>query len=460
MDADAGGTSLYATRRPPPADRCFRSAAVETALARTKDRIGDPVLAWLFENAFPNTLDTTVAFDDSGAAPDTFIITGDIPALWLRDSTAQVWPYLPFMAEDPALRRMVEGLIRRQAACVQLDPYANAFYREPVLGEWQHDLTDMKPGVHERKWELDSLMYFLRLCRGYRQHANDLAPFDAGWVAALDRLLDCLRDQQQDNHRYRFVRSANKAVTTLKHDAGRGQPSRFCGMVRSAYRPSDDACTFPFLVPANAMAVVELRAAAGLCEELAPRHGIAVTRLAGEFRALAGEIETGILAYGRVHPDGGSTELAYEVDGFGSHLLMDDANTPSLLSLPYLGYLDVQDPIYQRTRARVLSAANPYFVQGSAGAGLGSPHVSRKHIWPLGLMMQALTSTDDQEISSCLRLLVKAHASTGLMHEAFRVDDPADFTRPWFAWANTLFGELVMKLVEERPHLVQVPVAP
>jgi len=448
--------STLPTRRPSPASRCFRSEAVETALAQAKNRIGDPVLAWLFENAFPNTLDTTVTFDASGKVPDTFVVTGDIPAMWLRDSTAQVWPFLPFMANDETLRAMIEGVIRRQTASIQLDPYANAFYREPVFGEWRNDQTEMRPGVHERKWELDSPMYFLRLCRGYRIHARDFAPFDAGWVNALQSMLTCLRDQQQDDHRYRFVRSATKAGKY----AGRGNPSRYCGMVRSAYRPSDDACTFPFLVPSNAMAVVELRATADLCDELASLHGAEVIRIAAECRALAGEIQNGIEAFGLVHAGEDSAEFAYEVDGFGSRLLMDDANTPSLLSLPYLGYVDVHDPIYQRTRKRVLSSANPYFVQGALGAGLGSPHVSRKHIWPMGLTMQAITSTDDQEIKTCLHLLVKAHTATGLLHESFHVDDPADFTRPWFAWANTLFGELIIKLLAERPHLVEGPLAP
>ena len=441
------------TRRPPPPQRCFQSEAVESALAEGARRIGDPVLAWLFTNTFPNTLDTTVTFDESGEHPDTFVVTGDIPAMWLRDSTAQVWPFLPFMAKDERLRKMVEGLIRRQVSCVQLDPYANAFYREPVFGEWRNDQTDMKPGVHERKWELDSPLYFLRLCRGYRQQAGDFAPFDAAWVAALDRILDCLRDQQRDEHRYRFVRSATKAPP----HAGRGNPSRFCGLVRSAYRPSDDACIFPFLIPSNAMAVVELRATASLCEELHPQLGDALRQTAGEFRALAAEIEAGIQAFGRVETGPGALEFAYEVDGFGSRLLMDDANTPNLLSLPYLGYVAVQDPVYQRTRARVLSAANPYFAQGTLGAGLGSPHVSRKHVWPMGLMMQAITSTDDAEITTCLRLLVKAHAVTGFMHESFHVDDSSNFTRPWFAWANTLFGELILKVLAERPHLIEGP---
>lgn len=444
------------SHRPSPSSRCFQSEAVESALVEGISRIGDPVLAWLFENTLPNTLDTTVTFDEGGEHPDTFVVTGDIPAMWLRDSTAQVWPYLPFLANDTRLRRMVEGLIRRQAACLQLDPYANAFYRDPVFGEWRNDQTEMKPGVHERKWELDSPLYFLRLCRGYRHHTGDFAPFDATWVAALHNILDCLRDQQKDDHRYRFVRSATKAPP----HAGRGNPSRFCGLVRSAYRPSDDACMFPFLIPSNAMAVVELRATAGLCEELHPQPGDELHRMAGEFRALAEEIEKGIRAFGLVETGPGAIEFAYEVDGFGGRLLMDDANTPNLLSLPYLGYCKTNDPVYVRTRARVLSAANPYFVQGALGAGLGSPHVTRRHVWPMGLMMQAITATEDAEIMSCLRLLVKAHAEAGFMHEAFHVDDASNFTRPWFAWANTLFGELILKVLAERPHLVEGPLAP
>lgn len=447
------------SRRPPPAARCFRSAVVEDALARTVDRIADPVLAWLFGNAWPNTLDTTVQCGERDGQPDTFIITGDIPALWLRDSTAQVWPFLPFLREDGALRRMVEGLIRRQASCLLVDPYANAFYREPVFGEWRNDQTDMKPGVHERKWELDSPMYFLRLCRGYWTHAGDLVPFDASWVDALRAVLACLRDQQHDQHRYRFLRGAPVTADVLDRK-GRGHPSRFCGLVRTAFRPSDDAVQFPFLVPANAMAVVELRAAAALCDAVSAAGRGAAADAARECRALAEEIRAGLLRHGVVATEDGSTEYAYEVDGFGSRLMIDDANTPSLLSLPYLGYVDAQDPVYQRTRRRVLSPANPYFVQGKVGAGLGSPHVSRNHLWPMGLVMQALTSTNDGEILQCLRLLVRAHAATGLIHESFHKDDPADFTRPWFAWANTLFGELILRLGHERPELLRLSMSP
>lgn len=436
--------------RPPPDQRRFVSPAVDEHLAAVAARIADPRLAALFSDCAPNTLDTTVDFRrDADGAPDTYVITGDIDAMWLRDSAAQVWPFLPLAHADAALRDMLAGVVRRQARCVVLDPYANAFYRDPVLGYWQTDRTEMRPGVHERKWELDSLAYFFRLSHGYWAATADLSPFDETWRSAVAVALSTLRVEQRTGEGplrspYVFERPGG---SRLPRD-GRGAASRNCGLVRCGFRPSDDMVAHPFLVPANAMAAVALRDLALLLDALAQ------PALATECRALAAEIALALEEHAVVaHPRHGDI-WAYEVDGYGARNLMDDANAPSLLSLPYLGFCAKDDPRYLRTRAFVLSADNPWFVSGTAAAGVGSPHTGPGTIWPMALVMQALTARDDAEIVACLRALVATDAGTGFMHESFRADDPRVFTRPWFAWANTLFGELVLTLAAERPHLL------
>lgn len=437
-------------RRPPAGERRFTSEAVERTIADVKRRLANPELAWLFENCFPNTLDTTVHHRIVDGAPDTFVVTGDIDAMWLRDSTAQVWPYLPLVHDDEPLRRLIEGVIRRQSRCIRIDPYANAFYDGPGDSPWADDLTDMKPELHERKWEVDSLCWPIRLAHGYWRATGDTRPFDADWREAMRLVVRTFREQQREEGPgpYRFQRVTGWQTDTVA-GSGYGNPMRPVGLIVSIFRPSDDATTFPFLVPSNHFAVVSLRQLAELWSALGHEPAFAA-----DGRALADEVEAALARHAVVeHPAHGRV-WAYEVDGFGNRHHMDDANVPSLLSLPYLGCCPADDPLYRRTRGFVLSGDNPYWVRGAAGAGVGGPHAGRDRIWPLGLVMQALTSTDDGEIRSLLETLTRTHAGTGFMHEAFHKDDPADFTRSWFAWANTLFGELILTLLRERPHLV------
>lgn len=439
------------TGRPALADRHFTSPAVERTIERVKRELADPELALLFENCFPNTLDTTVDFGDVDRRPDTFVITGDIDAMWLRDSTAQVWPYLPLMAGDAALTRLVEGVIRRQTRCILIDPYANAFNKEPGESPWKDDLTEMKPELHERKWEIDSLCYPIRLAHRYWEVTRDASPFDDAWRDAMRLVVRTFQEQQRKDGPgpYKFQRVTGWQTDTVA-GSGYGNPIRPVGLIVSTFRPSDDATVFSFLVPSNHFAVVSLRQLADLAEI----HGLGAA-FAAECRALAAEVETALREHAVVsHPALGDV-WAYEVDGFGNRHHMDDANIPSLLSLPYLGACAKDDPLYLRTRAFVLSEHNPYFFRGTAGAGVGGPHAGMDRIWHLGLLMQALTSTSDAEIASVLDTLKRTHAGTSFMHESFHKDDPADFTRSWFAWANTLFGELILTVLAERPGLVR-----
>lgn len=436
----------YVSQRPAQAERLFRSRAVEKKIAEVKAMLTNPKLAWMFENCFPNTIDTTVHFrTDEDGQPDTFVYTGDIHAMWLRDSGAQVWPYLQLANEDPELREMLKGVIRRQLKCILLDPYANAFNDGPTGGEWQSDNTRMIPEVHERKWEIDSLCYPLRLAYEYWKVTGDASVFDSLWLEAMEKVLETFTTQQRRDGvgPYSFMRKTERAFDTLSNN-GLGAPVKPCGLIVSSFRPSDDATTLQFLVPSNFFAVASLRQAAEILTEV--NHD---KTLAGRCTALADEVEDALHRYAVVnHPEFGPV-YAFEVDGFGNTLLMDDANVPSLLAMPYLSGMDAGDPMYRNTRRLVWSESNPYFFKGAKGEGIGGPHVGYGMAWPMSIMMKAFTSTDDEEIAACMRMLMDTDAGTGFMHESFNVDNPDDFTREWFAWQNTLFGELVLKLIAD-----------
>jgi meiotically up-regulated gene 157 (Mug157) protein len=437
--------------RPAVGQRRFSSRAVEAAIAEFGQRVPDAELGWLFGNCFPNTLDTTVTPSTHLGRPDTYVITGDIDAMWLRDSAAQVWPYLAMTKQDARLRQLVAGVINRHTRCIVQDPYANAFYNDPnKVGEWHTDKTAMQPGVHERKWEIDSLCYPIRLAYHYWKTTGDEQPFDAHWRQAIALTVKTFREQQRKTGPgpYHFQRATAKATDTQAL-GGYGYPVRPCGLIASAFRPSDDATLLPFLVPSNFFAVISLRQAALMLNDI--HHDGAAYQ---DLMALADEVALALRTHAIIaHPQYGPV-YAYEVDGYGGHALLDDANVPSLLSLPYLGAIPLNDPVYQNTRRLVLSAANPFFCKGQAGEGIGGPHVGQDMIWPISIAIRGLTSTDEVEIRACVQTLKATHAGTGYMHESFHKDDPSRYTRPWFAWANTLFGEFLWKVYQEHPALL------
>jgi uncharacterized protein len=439
--------------RPVPADRKFSSPAIEEVIARVKKQIPDPVLATMFERCFPNTLDTTVFPGTREGHPDTFVITGDIDAMWQRDSSAQVHPYLPYAKQDPMLKRLLQGVVRRQVQNILIDPYANAFMRspsDPPLSWTVHDRTDMKPSVGERKWEVDSLCYTIRLAHGYWKATGDTSPFDAQWEDAAGAIVRTFREQQRFASKgpYSFQRLTTNPLDTTPL-GGYGNPARPVGMIFSMFRPSDDCCTYPLFVPANLFAMNALTQLQELASE------VSAHKLANDCEALLGTVRPAVQQYARVRHQSFGEIWAYEVDGYGNHNFMDDANAPSLLSLPYLGCCDVQDPLYQRTRKFVLSEANPYLFEGSAAKGVGSPHTGLGDIWPMAIIMHALTSTDDREIVQCVQWLRDTTAGTDFMHESFDANNPAKFTRAWFAWANTLFGELILQQANSKPDLLR-----
>jgi uncharacterized protein len=452
--AAAAAPGGFVSQRPPLAKRRFVSAAVERELGRLKACIADPELAWMFENCYPNTLDTTVFTGTIDGKPDTFVITGDIDAMWLRDSAVQVEPYLPLARDDRPLREMLHGLIQRQARCILIDPYANAFVRDPGarsnLDSATLDDTEMRPGVAQRKWEIDSLCYPMRLAHDYWAITRDRAPFDELWRRSAALIVATLRVQQRKEAPgpYRYQRLTKIPTDSLMLD-GYGPPSNKVGLIHSAFRPSDDACVYPFLVPANLFAVSSLRQVARVHREA--RGDAAAAR---EAEALANEVEAALRAHAIV-PDGrGGQVWAYEVDGFGNWLFADDAGIPSLYGLPLIEAASVDDPLYQRTAALAWSPRNPFFVQGSAASGIGSPHMGLDKVWPMALIARAMVTRDEGVVRDCLRTLKATHAGTGFMHESFHKDDPASFTRAWFAWVNGMFGQMIGSVAVRYPRLL------
>jgi meiotically up-regulated gene 157 (Mug157) protein len=433
----------YECKRPAQKDRLFVSEAVDAKIAEVVKLLENDRLAWMFSNCFPNTLDTTV---HPNGEYDTFVYTGDIHAMWLRDSGAQVWPYLQLINDDPALKKMIAGVILRQFTCITIDPYANAFYKEAdKRGEWATDRTKMLPGVHERKWEIDSHCYPIRLAYEYWKISGDASIFSDLWIKSIELTLQTFREQQRKNGvgPYTFMRNTTRAFDTVSND-GKGTPVKPVGLIVSSFRPSDDATTLQFLVPSNFFAVTSLRKAAEILTTVNNRKD-----LADQCLELAAEVETALKKYATYnHPEFG-TIYAFEVDGFGNHLLMDDANVPSLLAMPYLGDVDINDPIYQNTRRFVWSESNPYFFRGKVAEGIGGPHIGYDMAWPMSIMMKAFTSQNDEELKWCIETLMKTDAGTGFMHESFHVDDPDKFTRSWFAWQNGLFGELILKIIAD-----------
>jgi meiotically up-regulated gene 157 (Mug157) protein len=443
--AGISAATAYVSKRPKLSERHFTSAAVENAIVRVKKQIRDPKLAWMFENCFPNTLDTTVNYRVQNGRPDTFVYTGDIHAMWLRDSSAQVWPYLSLCKNDEPLRQLIAGVVNRQTKCVLIDPYANAFNDGPGHSEWLTDLTDMKPELHERKWEIDSLCYTVRLTYHYWKTTGDTSVFSADWKKAAATIVKTFREQQRKDGlgTYKFQRKTERQLDTQCND-GWGSPVKPVGLIVSTFRPSDDATTYGFLIPSNLFAVTSLKQLAEISQTVTGDNAFAKA-----CTDLATEVQTAIdryavadhLHYGKIY--------AFEVDGFGNRLFMDDANVPSLLAMPYLGCLDAADTIYQNTRRFVWSADNPYFFKGTAGEGIGGPHIGYDMVWPMSIILKAMTSSNDAEIRTCIRMLRDTDADTGFMHESFNKNNPEKFTRSWFAWVNTLFGELIVKLERE-----------
>lgn len=408
---------------------------IKNIATEISDHLEDQKLKELFYNCFINTMETTVSIDED----DTFVITGDIPAMWLRDSTSQIEHYLPFINNYPELKDIFTGLIHRQVKCILIDPYANAFNKEPNGQKCDNDLTKDNPWVWERKYGIDSLCYPIRLIYKYWKETDDVSFFNKEIKTVFDLIIDLWETEQYHFKKsdYSFQRLNCSPTDTLSNN-GLGNKVAYTGMSWSGFRPSDDACQYGYLVPANMFAYVVL----GYIEEIAVTiyHD---SKLKEKASALKTEIHDGIERYGVVEKEGFGKIYAYEVDGFGNHNFMDDANVPSLLSIPYLGYKNIDDEIYQNTRRFILSHHNPFYYEGKVAKGIGNPYTPPKYIWHIALSMQGLTTNDPDEISDLLETLKNTDGNQGHMHEGFHCDDSAEYTRNWFAWSNSLFAHFI-----------------
>ncbi len=407
-----------------------------------KLKVKYPELAPFFKNCFLNTIETTVAKLDDGGY---FVITGDIPAMWLRDSASQLSHYIRYANEDEDLKEIIRSVIAKHAYYINIDPYANAFNAVPNSKSHKDETDFYHDLIWERKYEVDSLCASIYLAYQYYMQTLDASIFTEEFHDMLEVIIAVFKLEQ--NHfqesRYFFNRTDCPETDTLPN-GGKGNEVAFTGMTWSGFRPSDDRCVYGYLVPSNMMAVCALKKAAELLNA-----GYEDTRLESECRSLAFDIDEGIKTHGVYEHEKFGKIYAYEVDGKGNVRLMDDANSPSLLSAPYLGYAEKDDEIYLNTRKFILSQSNPWYFEGSVAKGVGSPHTGLDKIWHIALTMQALTSLDEAEIKECINMLTTTHAGTFLMHESFNKNDDTDFTRPWFAWANSLFAELMIRLAGE-----------
>jgi meiotically up-regulated gene 157 (Mug157) protein len=413
-----------------------------TALEELRERVTAAVgeqAAMMVERFADETMNRAARRLDDGTV---FLVTGDIPAMWLRDSAAQVLPLLRLGDEYcPGGEDFVAGVLRRQLSFIVLDPYANAFNAAPNGAGHQRDKTTMSPHIWERKYEVDSLCYPLYLAESFWHATGRIDVFDELYWRAVERVLDVWEVEQDHDSRseYRFQRRFARSTGTLAR-RGRGAAVAVTGLTWSGFRPSDDACVYGYNVPGNMFASRVLARLRQIAEAAAPPPDSTLIQRAAR---LCEAIEQGLCEYAVVDDPVTGPRWAYEVDGHGGVLEMDDANVPSLLSLPRLGYCQADDPLYRATRAFVLSPRNPHFHRGRAAAGVGSPHTPKRHVWPIALAMAALTDPDEAAKRAAVATLLETRGGTDRIHESFHVDRPGKWTRRWFSWAEATFCDLV-----------------
>ena len=412
--------------------------SVKNFMGQVKRQFADsPKLGQMFEQCYCNTITTTVRDMEDGTS---HVITGDIPAMWLRDSAAQIRPYLVLAKEDDTIRDMIKRVLSRQFQFILTDPYANAFNESANGNHWAEDVTKTNAWVWERKYETDSLCYPVQLAWLLWKYTGDTGQFDASCKDAIHTILHTFRTEQfhESKSEYSFMRPDTYYTDTLSREGKGALCKEGIGMTWSGFRPSDDSCTYGYLVPSNMFAAVILAYVKEIAAEVWKDE-----ELSSQAEGLCREIQKSIEKYGVTEKEGYGNIYAYETDGFGQYNLMDDANVPSLLAMKYLGYRGNEE-IYRNTRKMILSEANPYYYSGEQAAGIGSPHTPPGYIWHIALAVQGLTETDRSKKRELLELLADTDGGTGMMHEGFHKDDASLYTRPWFSWANAMFCELAL----------------
>ncbi len=417
--------------------------AMLSRVADYRERLKEhPQLARLYENGFLTTIRTVMDLCEDGTY---FGFVGDIPGMWLRDSTTQVMHYVT-LAKDPTVAQILEGLLRRQLRCIAIDPYANAFNRAANGNGHIDDLPLQNAWVFERKYEIDSLCYPIRLLYLYWKETGNTGLIREMLEDTARIIVDVWRVEQHhmEQSPYRFIRPNPPVPWDTIPGDGMGSPVAYTGMTWCAFRPSDDGCTYGYLTASEMFAVVVLGYMAEMLETVCGNSA-----LAKECRDLGQEIDEGIRTYCIIEHETYGKIYACETDGMGHYSLIDDANVPSLLSIPYIGYASADDEIYQNTRRFLLCKENPFYFEGRYARGIGSRHTPDNYVWHLSLVMQGLTSIDREEKRELLRMISSTDAGTGLLHEGFDVDHPENYTRDWFPWPNALFVEFIEKCVEE-----------
>ncbi|KAG9317210.1 Six-hairpin glycosidase-like protein [Chiua virens] len=489
--------------RPDPACRTFNSTSVEKVILDMTARLKDPDIARLFENTFPNTLDTTVKyFNKAGCYVQddnlAFIITGDISAQWLRDTGNQFAQYRHLLSIDPELAALVKAVINNEARYISQYPYCGAFQPPPESGlppthnSWADGVVVNPPAdnqtVFECKasYELDSLCGFIKLSVSYYQATKDPSMMNTNcesfysfcqeWIdahphtglSAIDQIFRVMNEQSQPSYgaSFDFISYYNwtglpGSLSGPVNNGGNGEPKSFTGMVGTSHRPSDDLSVYAFLTPANAMLSVEMNNLATILDEvdIAPSVSAKAEQWSQSIKdaiyehAVRFDVRIQLILLDAL-TQAINNVFAYETNGLGSVYMMDDANVPSLLSLPYLGFLDRNDSTYLKTKKMLMSRWNPYYASGQNFSGIGGPHIEAWHPWPMSQISNIFGSDDDDEIQRSLYMIVNNTAGLGLIHESINIYNGSDYTRSWFAWANSYFSEMILDLAQRKPHLL------
>ncbi|EMD66243.1 hypothetical protein GGP41_006320 [Bipolaris sorokiniana] len=474
----SSGKYRLAYQRPSEECRTFKSQGLEDLITRMKDVIKDPDLYRLFQNAYPNTLDTAIKWKghaaDNAEEELTFVITGDINAMWLRDSSNQMQSYLPLLnasSDANSIASLYRGVINLQARYLLTSPYCNSFQAPtesgipPATNDYANTdqvyPTYSNQSVFECKYELDSLAAFLQISADYYQATGDIEFFGKfKWAQAVEAVLNVADDMTLPTYGadgavldspYTFQRS-NVLATETFSNYGIGNPvANGTGLVRSGFRPSDDSTIYQLFIPANMMFSSFLAPTAEIMGKL---NGTNTKALAQRMSSLSESLRSSIEKHATVdHPTFGKI-YAFEVDGFGGRTIMDDANIPGLLSAPFYKY-PVNNETYANTRNLILSATNPYYMRGPVINAIGGPHVGLGKAWPMASIVRILTSNDDAEIVNELRQIVSSTDGLGLIHESVNSFNASDWSRQWFSWANGLYGQMLLDLEDRKPALLE-----
>ena len=444
--------------RPPYEKRTFNSLEIDNYLQSLEKKFNNPILYKIFSNCYPNTLDTTVDYNSD--KKETFIITGDIKAMWLRDSSLQIYPYLKHCSKDKNLSNMIKGLFKKQIMFILFDPYANAFNKIPLKSPWSNDITykrdnmgnfenAMNPNLWERKFELDSILFPLYSMSQYFLLTSDISVFNLpNFFNMLNTIISLIKkerrgtDEENENGgpEYSFQR-----------------PCKTCGLIKTSFRNSDDSALFPYNIPENALLVSTFKLLLKCFNQniIDEQIKIKFEPFKEEIKNIADAVEKSIYEHGVIiDPINKEKYFAFEVDGYGNYYFMDEPGYPNLISLPFFQFCSASNEIYINTRKRILSERNPYFIKGKFGSGCSSSHSYRRYNWPLFTIMQGLTSIDKEEIKNCLKMLIESAGNKYVMHESYDIDDINKYTREWFAWANSFFGVFIDFIIEKYPDII------